>query len=65
MRVSRAGKPVAIQRYVAEDNGAGAGRLILRTESNDKEVVMGYCVSPDVLAMSYGGETSIYVRVRQ
>lgn len=65
MRVSLAGESVTAQRYVAEDNGAGAGRLILRTEGSDKQVVMGYCVSPDVLAMSYGGHTSIYVRVRQ
>jgi hypothetical protein len=62
MVVRRAGEVLTAQRWDAQDNGAGAGRLFLRS-SEGGEVAMGYCVSSDILAMSYGGLTTIYTRV--
>jgi hypothetical protein len=63
MIVSRDGELLTAQQYVAQDNGVGAGRLSLRTEGSSSEVVLGYCVATDILAMSYGGQTTIYSRV--
>ena len=62
MVVSRAGEILTTQQWDAQDNGTGAGRLVLRTEQGT-EVELGYCVSSDILAMSYAGETTIYLRV--
>lgn len=62
MIVRREGEIVTAQLWTAEDKGAGAGRLTLRT-AEGAEVAMGYCVSSDILAMSYGGLTTIYSRV--
>lgn len=61
MIVRRAGEVLTSQRWTAQDNGTGAGRLVLST-AEGAEVAMGYCVSADILAMSYGGETTIYVK---
>lgn len=60
--VRRAGEVLTSQKWDSQDNGAGAGRLYLRT-AEGHEVAMGYCVSSDILAMSYGGLTTIYTRV--
>ena len=62
MIVRRAEEVLTAQRYVAQDNGAGAGRLALRSAQGG-EVVLGYCVSADILALSYAGSTTIYSRV--
>ncbi len=62
MIVRKAGEVVTAQRYAAQDNGAGAGRLSLRS-AEGAEVVLGYCVASEILAMSYGGLTTIYSRV--
>ena len=62
MIVRRAEEVLAVQRYAVQDNGAGAGRLAVRSAEGG-EVVLGYCVSADILALSYGGETTIYSRV--
>jgi hypothetical protein len=59
--VRRAGEVLTSQRWTAQDNGTGAGRLLL-SSTDGGEVALGYCVSSDILAMSYGGETTIYVR---
>ena len=56
------GEVLTAQRYATQDNGAGAGRLALRSAEGG-EVVLGYCVSGEILAMSYGGQTTIYSRV--
>jgi hypothetical protein len=63
MSVCRGGEVLTTQSYAAQDNGAGAGRLSLRTEGGISEVVLGYCVASDILAMSYAGQTTIYSRV--
>jgi hypothetical protein len=60
--VRRSGEVLTAQRYATQDNGAGAGRLALRSAEGG-EVVLGYCVSGEILAMSYGGQTTIYARV--
>lgn len=60
--VSRAEEELTSQLWHAMDNGSGAGRLFLRTTEGD-EVMMGYCVTSDILAMSYDGITTIYNRV--
>lgn len=60
--VRRGDEVLTAQRYAVQDNGAGAGRLCLSTVEGN-EVVLGYCVSSDILAMSYGGQTTIYARV--
>ncbi len=62
MIVRKAGEVLTAQRYAAQDNGAGAGRLSLRSAEGG-EVVLGYCVASEILAMSYGGLTTIYSRV--
>jgi hypothetical protein len=62
MIVRRAGEVLTAQHWAAQDNGAGAGRLMVRTAEGN-EVVLGYCVSGDILAMSYGGLTTIYNHV--
>jgi hypothetical protein len=62
MIVRRAGEVLTAQAYTVQDNGAGAGRLTVRTEDGNA-VVLGYCVSSNILAMSYGGLTTIYSRV--
>jgi hypothetical protein len=63
MVVSRGGEVLTTQRYVVEARGAAGGRLSLRTEGEPGEVVLGYCVQADILAMSYGGQTTIYTQV--
>jgi GMP synthase-like glutamine amidotransferase len=62
MIVRRGTELLTTQGYSVQDNGAGAGRLSLRTAGGINEVVLGYCVSSDILAMSYGGQTTIYTR---
>jgi hypothetical protein len=62
MIVRRAGEVLTAQRYAVQDNGAGAGRLALRSAEGG-EVVLGYCVSGEILALSFGGQTTIYSRV--
>jgi hypothetical protein len=62
MVVRREDRVLAAHRYAVQDNGAGAGRLSLRSSENG-EVVLGYCVSGQILAMSFSGKTTIYTRV--
>jgi hypothetical protein len=62
MVVRRADEVLTAQGYAVQDNGAGAGRLSLRSAEGG-EVVLGYCVSGQILAMSFGGQTTIYTRV--
>jgi hypothetical protein len=62
MIVRRAGEVLTAQHWTAQDNGAGAGRLSVRS-AEGYEVVLGYCVAGEILAMSYGGLTTIYSRV--
>ena len=61
MLVRKSGEVVSSLQWAAQDNGTGAGRLTLTTAEGD-EVIMGYCVSAEILAISYAGETTIYVR---
>jgi hypothetical protein len=60
--VRRGTEVLTAQRYDVQDNGAGAGRLSLYSAEGG-EVVLGYCVSSDILAMSFGGLTTIYTRI--
>jgi hypothetical protein len=60
--VRRESDVLTAQRYAVQDNGAGAGRLTLRSAEGG-EAVLGYCVSGQILAMSFGGQTTIYTRV--
>jgi hypothetical protein len=62
MVVRRDSDVLTAQQYAVQDNGAGAGRLTLRSTEGG-EVVLGYCVSGRILAMSFGGQTTIYTRV--
>lgn len=62
MIVSRGGEVLTTQRYATQEGRAGGGRLHLSTEGIDGEVVLGYQVETDVLAMSYGGQTTLYRR---
>jgi len=63
MIVSRGGEVLTTQQYATQESPTGGGRLHLRTEGSDGEVVLGYQVESDVLAMSYGGQTTVYRRV--
>ncbi len=63
MIVSRGGEVLTTQQYATQESNTGGGRLHLRTEGIDGEVVLGYQVETDVLAMSYGGQTTVYRRV--
>lgn len=63
MIVSRGGEVLTTQRYATQEGRAGGGRLHLSTEGVGVEVVLGYHVETDVLAMSYGGQTTIYRRL--
>ena len=65
MIVSRGGEILSSQRYVAEDGGTGGGCLGLTTEGSNAQVVLGYQVQADVLAMTYGGQTTIYRRASE
>ena len=60
MTVSRGGEVLTAQRYTAEDTGTGGGCLALMTEGTNSQVVLSYQVQADVLAMTYGGQTTIY-----
>jgi len=62
MIVSRGGEVLTTQRYTAEDTGTGGGCLALMTEGTSSQVVLSYQVQADVLAMTYGGQTTIYRR---
>jgi len=63
MIVSRGGEILTTHQYATEESPTGGGRLHLRAEGVDGEVVLGYHVEIDVLAMSYGGQTTVYRRV--
>ena len=63
MIVRRDGEVLASQLYAIQESRTGGGRLHVRTEGSDGEVVLGYQVETDVLAMSFGGQTTVYRRV--
>jgi hypothetical protein len=63
MIVRRDGEVLTTQQYATQEIRLGGGRLHLRTEGSDGEVVLGYHVEADVLAMSFGGQTTVYRRV--
>lgn len=65
MIVTRDGEVITTQRYAAEDSGTGGGCLGLTTEGSSAQVVLGYQVQADVLAMTYGGQTTIYRRASE
>ena len=63
MVVSRDGEVLATQLYATEESGTGGGRLSLRTEGSNTEVMLGFHVEVDVLAMAYGDYITMYNRV--
>jgi hypothetical protein len=65
MIVSRGGEVLTTQLYVAEESETGGGCLGLTTEDSDAQVVLSYQVQADVLAMTYGGQTTIYRRASE
>ena len=63
MIVTRGDELLTEQRYAIQVNRNGGGRISLRMEGVEAEVVLGFHVEGDILAMSFGGETTVYKRV--